>query len=798
MLVPGSANPLLLRTVAAPSGGVSRSLRFSSGDSSYLSRTPASAGNRKTFTFATWIKRSLLSDRQNFFGTGDASFNYSFWIEFFGTTLRFGDYTTSHTCLFETSQVFRDPSSWGHVVIAFDTTQATDTNRVKVYWNGLQITAFSTASYPTQNLDTQLNAATLHSIGRAGSYNAQYFSGYLADTYFIDGQQLDPSSFTTTDATTGQLIPKAFSGSYGTNGFHLDFADNSAATATTLGKDTSGNGNNWTPNNLSVTAGAGNDSLVDVPVNGTASSGADPGGSTRGNYCTWNPTDTDGSVSYVNGNLEAAVTNGSANSTYGTFSLTSGKWYWEIVISGGNGSSSMIGVAEANKGTARRWTGANGWYYYETGVLYNNLSSTSYGSSYTNGDVIGVALDMDNGNLVFYKNNTSQGTAYSSGTFSGKTIMPAVGNGGSATVTYTLNAGARSFAYTAPSGYKALCTANLPAPLVTKPFTVMDVLLYTGNGSSRSITGLNFSPDFIWQKPRSEVASHRLADIVRGVNQVLKTNLTNAEATESGVVDSFDSNGFTGGGTNAVTSGQTAVAWCWDAGTSTVTNTQGSITSSVRANPTAGFSVVTYTASAGATIGHGLGAPPQLIIAKSRTSGSTDWAVYSSVLGRSSYLLLNGTSSAGTLSNYWGTADPTSTVFGVYSSTGASNNAGNMVAYCFAPVVGYSAMGSYQASSGLPFVYLGFKPKLLLIKNITSGSTNWRLMDSTRDTFNDGSGAYWLKPNTSDAEVDERPIDFLSNGFKLRMTDGGDLNYSSDTYIYCAFAESPFQYARAR
>jgi len=268
--------------LASQGGGgyqVSRSLRFNSPDSAYLNRTPASAGNRKTWTWAGWVKRSALGSRQNVFGTGDASFYNGFWLEFFSNDcIRFGDIGASTLDLeIITTQVFRDPSSWGHLVVAVDTTQSTDSNRIKIYWNGSQITAFSTATYPTQNFDTRFNTTAAHGIGRAGSYNGQYFSGYLADVHFIDGQALTPSSFTTTDATTGQLIPKAYTGSYGTNGFKLNFSDNSTVAA--LGTDTSGNGNTWTVNNISASTGG--------PTSVAAASGALP---------VYNTTDTYGTV----------------------------------------------------------------------------------------------------------------------------------------------------------------------------------------------------------------------------------------------------------------------------------------------------------------------------------------------------------------------------------------------------------------------------------------------------------------------------------------------------------------------
>ena len=231
------------------------------------------------------------------------------------------------------------------MVTVYDTAQSTASNRAKIYVNGVQVTAFSTATYPSQNYDGFVNTNGLHVVGAAiFSSVIEHLNGYMADIWFLDGIAATPSDFAETDATTGQWIPKAYTGSKGTNGFHLEFADNSNNTATTLGKDTSGNSNNWTPNNLSVTAGAGNDSLVDTP---TSYGTDDPAGATvRGNYATWNPLDTFGPT-FSNGNLDAAYATASWKGFRSTFAANSGKWYWEVTINTLGGSNyTNIGVSQ--------------------------------------------------------------------------------------------------------------------------------------------------------------------------------------------------------------------------------------------------------------------------------------------------------------------------------------------------------------------------------------------------------------------------------------------------------------------
>jgi SPRY domain len=385
MGVPGNANALLLRSAtAAASGGVSRSLRFDSGSTSYLSRTPGSAGNRDLWTLAFWLKRCKLGTAQDVFSVGTS-----------GTDILYFD-SSDRLCLdrpgatvLVTTQVFRDPSAWYHIVLRIDSTNGTNANKARLYVNGSEITTFSTDNRSGLTSSSFLtNTAVLHTFGvRSSNTSVNPSDIYLADIYMVDGSSLAPSSFGETDATTGAWNPKAYTGSYGTNGFHLEFADNSAATATTLGKDTSGNGNNWTPNNLSVTAGAGNDSLVDVPTNGSeVDTGL--GGQVRGNYCTWNPLYANGTLS--NGNLDVSTT--TTNATTATIFASSGKWYWETTVTTSNynriGVVNLAGAGQNLGGTA------NSWAILHDGQVYTNSSTASYGPSYGVNDVISIALDM--------------------------------------------------------------------------------------------------------------------------------------------------------------------------------------------------------------------------------------------------------------------------------------------------------------------------------------------------------------------------------------------------------------------
>ena len=1278
-------NNLLLTADAGVSQyQVSRSLRFNSADSAYLNRTPTVAGNRTTWTWSGWVKRSALDTNQILFQGFVSGSAEDGLLLTTSNTLRAYTFVapSSFTSDITTTQVFRDCSAWYHILWAWDTNNATAAQRSRLYVNGVQIITFSTASYPSSGQVSAINSNVGHQIGR--NYQAvNYLSAYLADVHFIDGQALTPSSFTETNATTGQLVPKAYTGTYGTNGFRLNFSDNSAATAATLGADsgggissatgalpiynttdnygiikgtgtrtdanasslvlaipmdganngttftdesanikgsgtakaitrngdtktltaqskfygssgffdgtgdylsttvpgglgsgsftvefwyyktansgmlfnsrTSGTGsdgidifhdlvvttaffglfpsgvtipintwthvaivrngttytryidgvangtvtnsnnlsgtsfliggsnvgntgylngymqdirvysglakytsnftptfgpNNWTPNNLSVLTGgpypiststgglpiynttdtygavkgtgtrtdsnasslvlaipmdganngttftdesatikgsgtakaitkfgdtktltaqskfygssgffdgngdyltipanadfafgtgdftiefwmkrvdtgnnvglfdtrtnnadgggcfirftsstsiqflngaqtfsstlthnaewnhiafvrnagvltgyangtantsvsgatsnftstlfllggfvdakaspnayggylqdlriykgvakytsnftpptatqnttvaAGNDSLTDTPTSYGTDTGA--GGEVRGNYATLNPLDN-GGLTLANGNLQFNTSINSWLSTRATVGMSNGSWYWEVIFT--SGTDIMIGISK-NDAAQNSYVGAvaTGWGYNANGgAKYNNGIGVAYGAGFSVGDIIGVAFNATTGVLTFYKNGISQGVAYS-GLTSGP-YFPAVSAAVSGSGAYC-NFGQRPFAYAAPSGFKALCDANLPAPTIAKGSSVFDTVLYTGTGAALTPTSsLAFSPDLVWIKGRSGATNHALYDTVRGATFDLVSNSTAAETTQTQGLTAFNSNGFTVGTLAKLnTSAATYAGWCWDAGSSTVTNTAGTITSQVRANPSAGFSVVTFTcpASGAYSFGHGLGVSPAMVILKDKGDGRGLWCVYhSSATSISQYLTLNTTNAIATLSGIWGSAI-TSTVVGSTANIGIFLNS-TAVAYCFAPVTGYSAFGSYtgNGSADGPFVYLGFRPAFLMMKR-TDTTGNWTILDNKRLGYNADNDAQY--PNLAAVDGTGDLLDITSNGFKLRSTNA-DVNANAGTYIYAAFAENPFQYARAR
>ena len=326
---------------------------------------------------------------------------------------------------------------------------------------------------------------------------------------------------------------------------------------------------------------------------------------------------------------------------------------------------------------------------------------------------------------------------------------------------------------------------------IDDPTIFFNTKLYTGNGSTQSITGVGFQPDWVWLKARSSAYSHQLFDSVRGATKLLSSEESSAEQTLSGVT-SFDSDGFAVGsdaGSNNNTT--TFASWNWKAGGSASSNSDGSITSSVSANTTAGFSIVSYTgnATSGATIGHGLGAVPSMIIAK-RRSAVENWAVYHQSRGASKYINLDRTTAEQSSTSRWNGTEPTSSVFSVNTHGSVNGNGDTYIAYCFAGKQGYSKFGSYtgNGSSSGPMVVTGFKPAMVICK-ASNTSGDWKIFDNKRIGYN--AANYRLYPNANTVETSDSLIDILSNGFKLK-TSSDSINGSGNTVIYMAFAEAPF------
>jgi hypothetical protein len=773
---------------------IQRSVRLRAAGTAYLTRTPATATNRTTWTWSGWVKRGAQGSIQQLFTAGSNAANRTVFGFIASDRLQFYSVLASATtATYDTSSLFRDPSAWYHIMVAFDSTQATAANRLIIYVNGVSQPIIVTSAV-TLNNTLMVNSTNVHTLGRESAVASSYFDGYLTEINFIDGQQLTPTSFGETNAITGVWQPKKYTGTYGTNGFYVNFSNNSAATAAAIGADYSGNGNNWTPTNISVTAGVTYDSMVDVPTP------YDDGITGRGNYAVLNPLRQNGSGTFSQGNLAGTSESVTQRGLCSTIVLNrAGKWYMEW--SPASNTTNWFGVTAAAILAADINTAGQQsvLYYASTGNKYVNGTASAYGTSYTT-QTIGIAFDGPAGTITFYRDNVSQGAI----TLPSSTVdyVFCMGNAASGGITNFANFGQRPFTYTPPTGFLALNTQNLPSSTITNGANYMAATLYTGTGATQSINnavnGVSFQPDMVWMKSRSAATNHALYDVVRGTTkQVILT--TAAETTEATGLTAFTSTGFTVGALAALnTNAATYVAWQWEAGGAAVTNTTGSITTQVSANTSAGFSVVTYTGNgvAGATIGHGLNAVPDMFVVKSL--GVNNWPIYHSgnATPARDIFYLNLTNAVAINTTFWNNVLPSSSVITLGTNSHTNTNAQNYVAYCWAAVAGYSAFGSYTGNGAAdgPFVYTGFRPRWIMIRYI-AGVTNWLVWDTSRTTSNVmGEELY---PNLTTIGTVATDLDILSNGFKIRNTTAA-FNTSAGRMVYAAFAENPFKNALAR
>ena len=526
-------------------------------------------------------------------------------------------------------------------------------------------------------------------------------------------------------------------------------------------------------------------------------------------------------ITLSDGNLTADWTSGTGSNQHvrSNIAMTSGKWYFETrmnELSGGD-----VGIAFENHINDSVGFGSDqlGFSYRSDGQKQNS-SISSFADAFATGDIIGCAYDADAGSIQFYKNGVSQGTAFTGisvdqsayfgvGKASSGAGMDASVNFGqnpsfSGSVTSGTNAddsGKGLFKYAPPTGFLALCEDNLPAPAIADPGKHFKAVLYTGDGSDgRSITGVGFRSDLVWTKERNGASGHFLIDSVRGVTNFLGSHSVADEGSSTIAIKSFDSSGYSIGDSGAFNeSNKTYVAWCWKAGGAAVSNTDGSITSQVSVNQTAGFSIIevdSLPASTTSTFGHGLNKKPDFIILKSRNN-ETNWDVYHSSLtpdGERKLYLNSGTGEID--SAFMGDTPPTSSVISFNPGSSISDH----IVYCWSEIENYSKFGSYigNGSNNGPFVYCGFKPAWVMVKRVTTGgSEGWPIFDSSRGPTNPNPKGIYANSNIDENDSSGRYKDFLSNGFKIRGT-SGEHNSDGITYIFAAFAESPFQTANAK
>ena len=566
-----------------------------------------------------------------------------------------------------------------------------------------------------------------------------------------------------------------------------------------LGNDASGNNNYWSVINFSVTPGSGNDSLVDVPTDWGGDS-ADAGGEVRGNYAVLDISDKNSAVTLTNGGLNYSASAGSgARTTIGTG--TSGLWYFEHTVNSSIGLYTPIIVGASTKTAAVTaiaseplylffYTDSSAWQvrrsvYGSTTDI--NVSGTSYPVL---GDVLQIAYDATNGRAWLGKNNnwinssggiTGNPSTGENPTFTfepGLALFPRICDVG-APYSGILNTGQRPFAYTPPTGFKSINTKNINEQY---PFA---------NG-----------PDLVWIKNRTSSYNHILSDTVNGPIGYLSSSTTDGFQTAGTAVTEFTSNGFTVGSiAGGNRSSDTHVAWSWNAGSTTSSNKDGVLQSTVRVNKDAGFSIVSYAGSGSdTTVGHGLGKTPDFIIWKA-LNDAYNWDIYHKSSGYQASLIFT---TAGTR-NVLHTAPTTNIIPVKHTYTGGSASGQRMVAYCWTEVPGYSKFGAYYGNGVADgsFIHTGFRPRWILIRS-TTAARDWLLYDTERLSFNvigTGVGEGPIQPNTSGLAYNQdgyiNACDILSNGFKIRKSTT-NINASGEYHLYAAFADMPFKYSVAR
>ena len=837
--------------LANPSSGfyngvATQSLRLNTPDDPRLTRTPSSGGNRKTWTFSIWIKRGVITVNQVLFGafSSGSESNFSYLSLHVDDQIGFDAYGTSY---FHTNRLLRDTTGWCNLVFAVDTTQSTSGDRVKLYVNGVQDSSFASGSMPSLNLDTAFNDTCQHTLFAnhySGSYDSEV-SGYVSDINFVDGSQLTASSFG--EFKNGVWIPKKYTGSYGTNGFRLEFKQTGTGTASTstIGADTSGNTNHFTSSNLAST----DSNLPDCPED---------------NYPTMNPlhkgTDT---ITFTEGNLKSSFTSDTDDTHHGcTFALPKeGKWYWEQTFTGadtGGSQAPYCGIYDSDTlalGISDNLFTTSGdfiTYYTHNNAIYISGSSTNYTGSIGNqsGAVVGFAVDMDGGHCWVHVNGTyingtptfSDGTNKVASPNTDSTYIPFWSGNGGGVMTWEANFGQASFTGTIPTGYSKLTSANLPEPTIspnadTQADDYFDTFLFSGDGNNpRTLAhGLDFTPDWIWQKNRGSSWYHRLVNSVRGYAKDLFSNTTGTEeaSNSGGDITAVDATNMTLQGSshnNDINgSGENFVMWCWKAGGNhadvsgnfikdgvAFTPTQGTIDASyISVNTTSCFSIVQFTSDISSdvgetgtppTIAHGIGVKPTLVIVKDTDGGSyPHWNVWhqgyqpdATYLNYQLFLQANSASNnAG-----WHRTDTgfTTNLFTPpryqYNETGKT-----YICFVFAEVEGFSKFGSLTANGSADgsYCYLGFQPSLVIIKQ-SSASGDWNIIDTTRQGYNHANGLPVIRANSTAVEEqasgNQGQIDILSNGFKFR-SNHSSFNTSGASVVYMAWAEIPDKYSNA-
>ena len=798
-MLPTIATGNVASATASTGYTVANSCRFNDDDSAYMHKTCSSAFDTDRWTISIWFKRGTLGIHTRLITCDNGDGSDDDYIRFdTDDKMEFMIYSGGVVGLLKPNRVFRDISAWYHLVCVWDSANGTAGNRMRMYINGVEETSFETDTNPSSGANATFgNTSHAIEIGQRGYNTSQYWDGYLAEVAVCDGQAYAASDFGEFDEDSPTIWkPKDISGlTFGTSGFYLDFEDSS-----NLGNDANG-GTDLTEVNLAAA-----DQMVDTPTNNFP---------TASPIFEWYYTANIAMAALSEGNLKSNPTSNQVQFCKVPFDMT-GKVYFEAMpITQGyqvmgfgetlcaGDSASTIGISGnyadginiyVNAGTEYLSICVNGSYSNDGG---DNVSISAE-------DIVQFAYDADTGKAWLGVNNTWHDSGDPANgtnpicTFPASTRdnMHPCGSGYGAGDAFVWNFGQNSsfagvktaqgnqdgndigdFYYAPPSGFLALCSKNRSDTTIDDPEAYFQTKLYTGNGTTQSITldgDTDMQPDLVWIKERNNDKDHQIADAVRGADLVLESNENSADISAVNLVTAFNSDGFSLGDHNELNdSSDTYVAWNW------------------KESATAGFDIVSYTGTGSAkTEAHSLSAVPKFIIFKNRDT-TADWKVYHVGIGAEKWLKFNTTDAAGDSAGNFNDTEPTSSVFSLGDDAGTNGDTNATIAYAFAEKQGFSKFGSYIGGSD-PFVYLGFRPAFIMFKN-ASAVENYRIIDNKRDTYN--PAVAHIYPNLSNAEGSGASYsdycDFLSNGFKIR-SGAGEIDGSGNTIIYMAFAEAPF------
>ena len=805
--IPASTNPDILPDTPSGVSYSSKLTQITDGAVSFDGNDNLDAGSSSDFEFSSnhtieaWIyPRSTSSDSivaYYYYTDGAGEQGWYFGIQTSTQKLRLGK--AGGSSVVSSSKI--SLNAWTHVAAV------TTSGTTQLYINGVADGNSGSIGTPTYS-DVRLTVGSLVYASQETGYG-NYFDGFISNVRIIKGTALYTSNFTPPSAPLSNV----------TNTVLLCCQSNTSATTAAV-----------TPGSITAYGDAAATNFNPFTDDIDTQRGKQSGYATLNNLKS---SYTGGTVAITNGNLDFSA-NMSSNqiTTPATIGVSSGKWYWEATcnsITTQYGTDGAVGIStdgDIDNGTA---SPSRARFYEDDGDFFNGSSRSAYGATWGAGDVIGVALDLDAGTLTFYKNGATQGTAISglSGTW-----FPVVSSNN--IVTFSLNFGQKPFRFPPPAGFQPLNAANVrPSTVIARPDQYVGVTTYTGNGGTQNIiTG--FKPDFVWIKGRSSsTQEHRIFDSVRGAYNYLETNSTEQEnngGTPTTGLTNFTSNGFTlldntdgnsnvNGAVGGLYSGNAQyVAWCWKAGGNSNTFniddvgydtasaaglTAGTITpTGASVNTKSGFSIITYTGSgSNASISHGLGKAPAMIIVKNRDA-AVNWFVYHRGIASDAetyFIKLNTTDAAADLNTAWNDTAPTSTVFSIGTDGSVNQSSDDHVAYCWAEIPGLQKFGSYigNGSTDGPVIITGFRPRWVLTKASSSAGAadDWLIFDTVRDSYNVSNKN--ISANYSGQEqyysgnlLRPTDVDILSNGFKLRNTRDAS-NLSGATYIYAAFAEAP-------